>query len=588
MDKKTIVSKTILFVAIVGFIILFQSVFGSENTLVGVTVITAALMFLERDLTPNLLKYFFMFLGINLMQGVLSFLANGNIYIGIIGTFISMFITGYMFTYSLKSPMYVAFGLQYLFMLYAPVTIEQLPIRLAALASGAVLVIVFQLIANKNRLSKISKNKLPKVVEELSNKISSMINFSYNKENDKEIISNIKEIRKAILESRESHFHTTLEGKINLNLTIGIERINILIDRIYNELTLKEDSIGEKEKEFFLLLKEIVDSISLCRGNREEARSEIKRIKDFLNKYKGNVKNPIENISSINMREMLENLDFIEHNISEVVDVEEKEYKKVVRKTSIPEKFKSSFVMRRNLSIKSVQFSYAFRSALLITMGYFIVKYYNLEDGKWLVFTLFSIVQPYLQDATIKSLHRIKGTIIGIIAFLIIFSIIKDPTQRSLIIMLVGYINSYQKTYDKQMIFTTISALGVAAVVGDPNILALDRLVYVVFGIVIALIANKLILPYTIEDSTKNLMKIYSDIFSMIHKEIELAKVGKGNIQKVRNLVMQTSLIEDRLYINSRIHDEKTKEEIETAIESHRVEINDLYDEYLGAHGKAK
>ena len=48
MGKK-IIANTLLFVFMMGFIIGFNIVFGTENTLIGVTTITAVLMFLEKD-----------------------------------------------------------------------------------------------------------------------------------------------------------------------------------------------------------------------------------------------------------------------------------------------------------------------------------------------------------------------------------------------------------------------------------------------------------------------------------------------------------------------------------------------------------
>ena len=49
MIKKIIINNTITFVIVMFFVITFKSIFGEENTLIGVTTITATLMFLERD-----------------------------------------------------------------------------------------------------------------------------------------------------------------------------------------------------------------------------------------------------------------------------------------------------------------------------------------------------------------------------------------------------------------------------------------------------------------------------------------------------------------------------------------------------------
>ena len=42
MDLKTFIKKNLLFVAIIIFVTLFMYVFGSENVLIGVMMITAA------------------------------------------------------------------------------------------------------------------------------------------------------------------------------------------------------------------------------------------------------------------------------------------------------------------------------------------------------------------------------------------------------------------------------------------------------------------------------------------------------------------------------------------------------------------
>ena len=56
MIKKIIINNTITFVIVMFFVITFKSIFGEENTLIGVTTITATLMFLERDFTGSPLK----------------------------------------------------------------------------------------------------------------------------------------------------------------------------------------------------------------------------------------------------------------------------------------------------------------------------------------------------------------------------------------------------------------------------------------------------------------------------------------------------------------------------------------------------
>ncbi|WP_052356568.1 hypothetical protein [Faecalimicrobium dakarense] len=171
MTKKVVVSKTFLFIFILSFIVMFKTVFGEENTLIGVTVITATLMFLERDLTSTLLSNFFKILSINLILGSLAFFASQNIWIGLICNFLALFMVGYFFNYELRKPMYVPFGLQYLFMVSTPINLEQLPMRFMSLVFGAAFVILVQLILNKNKLQKLGEKNVSLICDELKYKI---------------------------------------------------------------------------------------------------------------------------------------------------------------------------------------------------------------------------------------------------------------------------------------------------------------------------------------------------------------------------------------------------------------------------------
>ena len=133
MIKKTIITNTITFMIVMFFVITFKSIFGNENTLIGVTTITATLMFLERDFTASPLKNVLKFIGVNLLIGLgASLIVASNLWLGLIINFIVVFIFSYIFTYNLRQPLYVPFGLQYIFLLSTPVSTDRVGLRLLA------------------------------------------------------------------------------------------------------------------------------------------------------------------------------------------------------------------------------------------------------------------------------------------------------------------------------------------------------------------------------------------------------------------------------------------------------------------------
>ena len=197
MNKKIIISKSLTFLFVVIFVALFKSIFGSENTLIGVTTITALLMFLSKDLTISPIRNSIRLVMFNLFIGVCSVLAVSNIYIGIIANFIALFAISYTLCYNLETPMYFPFTLQYLFLLASPVSIDQLPRRFIALIFGALFIILAQLITNKNRISKSGNKILISICNTLISKIK-LFKGEFEEDFKIDIQSNINAFRKMV------------------------------------------------------------------------------------------------------------------------------------------------------------------------------------------------------------------------------------------------------------------------------------------------------------------------------------------------------------------------------------------------------
>ncbi|MGL5765864.1 MAG: FUSC family protein, partial [Sarcina sp.] len=100
--KKKIIGNTIIFVTIIMFINIFTRLFGELKSVVGVTVITAALMLLQKDLTANPFQNLMFILGINIFTGIFAHLASMNLWIGIPLNFIALFIVAYTCSSAIK------------------------------------------------------------------------------------------------------------------------------------------------------------------------------------------------------------------------------------------------------------------------------------------------------------------------------------------------------------------------------------------------------------------------------------------------------------------------------------------------------
>lgn len=209
--------------------------------------------------------------------------------------------------------------------------------------------------------------------------------------------------------------------------------------------------------------------------------------------------------------------------------------------------------LKNNMHKDSLKFTFALRGALLTSIGVFIVSAFDIEYGKWLVFSLSSVVQPYLESGKLKGKDRLIGTIIGLLIFEILFFIVKDPSGRTLIILVVGYLSNYQTRYKYQMICTTISALGSAALsTGNIETLSTDRIIFVITGTVIALYANKFILPYKMTDVTKNEVDKSIKLNENIVKKLyELGKTKSNTDKELKELLVVNELINKKIGANN-------------------------------------
>ena len=334
--KKKIITQTFLFISIVLFVNIFTNIFGTENSLIGVSTVIASLVLLEKNLTHNPLISFVELVATNLLIGILAFIANQNAILGALITFIALSSIGYIFSYNISKRLIIPFGLQYLFIFYAPIEFSALGTRLLSLFTGAVIVMLLQFIAH------MKKEKNPETEESL-----------------------------------------------------------------------------------------------LCTEGDDD------------------------------------------HDDTKVI------------------------LFGKELNLHPIRAKYAIRVGLLTAITALVTSYFNLEQGKWIAFTVFSITEFYSEHCKIRSKQRMKGTLIGSLIVVIVFMLIKDTTIRSLVILMAGYFNPFTENYKDATICVTISSVASAALTDDTLHVAIVRIAYVFIGIAISLLANKFILKTSQKDLEK-------------------------------------------------------------------------------------
>lgn len=559
INKELVKSKTIIFLSIIIFIVIFKSIFGDENTLVGVTTITAALMLLDRDLTLSPVKNLLRLLSINLLIGIGASLASSNIYLGILLNFTILFFISYLFSSNLRSPIYLPFSLQYLFILSTPVAADKLPVRLLSLAVGAIVIMLAQIIVNKNKLNKSGNKLLHNVCDLIADKIHDIENIN-DIETNKMIHDSIDKFRIMVYDKREHNYYLTYEGRLKLNLSISLESINASLDK--GSIDLIDKDILKTLERLIIDVKSVLDNES-CHSS--------KYIEDLLKVCENKNINDLLNLQILNsmllLSDTLENLMKLDVKHFNMVNISSK-FINIFEDSSI-----KSFLFDR----KSLKFCYGIRIGITISIGAFIVDYFNLSEGRWILFTILSVTTPIYETSHSKTNDRLFATIIGSICIVVLFSIFQDPTSRTIIIMLAGYLNGYFSNYKYSTIFVTISAIGSAAIAGNVHELSFNRILYVVIGAIIAILSNKYIFPYRLNDSIKQLDNLYHSTIIKMLKEVENLVQGNKRPTIMKNLVVLTSLIDSKARTDEALVNESNFSEMITEKRNLVANIYELY-----------
>lgn len=537
---KSIISKTLVFIGAIPTAIFFKCMFGTSNMLVGITGFMAAVTLMGNDYTSNPIRNTLRFILIELFIGLSAFISSFSAPLTLIFTFIVVFFIVYIFTFDTSKPIYMPFILCYLFMLYMPVKQIDMPNRIEALILSGILIMLVQMLVNKNKFWNKSKSSICKNIDLLIDEIDILLekkDMNLLKESSKNLNKQLQALSQSLYSRKEKTFLISDKSRLYLCIVQTLEGTNIILEKSIEDI----DNLGKYDDVLVKLKLQFNNILKFM--NEEKSTKELKnQLNEFI--YEGDDIHYSHYISyelRQNMTLLRDILDNLENGGLSYSD----------KKYGINEKIKEREVIKRRFNRNSLRFTFAFRIALLVSLGAFVVDYFDLYKGKWMVFTLSSVVQPYIESSETKMIDRIKGSLIGILIFELLFHLVPSMEVKMLIAFTCGYIGFYFKDYSKKMIFMTVFALSMGATNNDFNILSFDRLKFILIGCVIAFIANRIIFPYKIKDVTKNLVKKSVELNNSLATILENLNINNLDSHNLRETILTNRLTNDKININN-------------------------------------
>lgn len=521
--------STLSFIFILTYVNVFQSIFGPENSIVGVifTIMMSASM--VRDLTATPFRHLFA------QSFVLVWLALAAYLVGVLPAPLSFFINFitlaavlYAYTYEYSSHIYFPYILSYLFLVFiAPVTAVQLPKRLAAMLAGAVSIMLYQWFMGRRRVKDTARDVLSDMIDITCGYIRQRTGGGPEQPGLTAMRNSLYSLSRTVYGRRKRVMCVSDASFSMIDAGRGLEHLLILLHELPEPLSGPDKA----------LLRRILDCLS---GYRSFLHQEIPSIPfpasgDFTGDG---------DLRTANL--FLGTLNYVRDRLLHMTDPQKRSH---YRPTAL------SFWVRLQaaLDLSPVRAVYALRVALLMSCATSLVRYLALPHGKWLLFTLASVSLPYADDVPGKIRKRVLATVTGGLASVAIYTLIPSSAGRMAAMMLSGYLSFYFTDYAQTFAFSTVGALGGAVFMNafglqDVGGIFLIRLGYILAGAAIGYAANCLFIPYRRARATAQLLQKYRSVTKLLTQACQADHV---DTQLYYNLVIQAHLQEEKLAHNA-------------------------------------
>lgn len=147
------------------------------------------------------------------------------------------------------------------------------------------------------------------------------------------------------------------------------------------------------------------------------------------------------------------------------------------------------------LDFRDFRLRFALRMVIVVTPCLLFAWLSDLGNVYWLVISVFFMMIPFSNGTLDRVKQRVGGTLFGLVICFVLFSIFPGLTARMIIMSIANFFIYSASGYGATVAYITCSALAVQTV-NTAVLTALgERLLYTLIGAVIAIAANRFILP---------------------------------------------------------------------------------------------
>ncbi|MDT9331557.1 FUSC family protein [Clostridium perfringens] len=518
----------------------YKTIFGVENTIIGLIIAMASYAFLRLDLTSYPIYKSMIFLILNLFLAISAYISAINPFAGLIINFLILFTVSFIYTTEFKNVISYIFLLLYVYMWEYPISLDELPRRLVAMGVGVFIIIGIHILFNRRNFKKNSNNIIIRSIRNIQKEICHIINESYREKENIYIDSELRKLLILIEGRNNNKFIENNKDDIYFNIVLILERINSIINKV--------GKINNKSKD-------VIDYLNSLNHDLENITLFLERKVDCINEEKDD----LNKSSTINnwtdkeytfLGECTELIRLLEKNINNLYEYRRKKPRKRIK---VKFNLKELLIGNSSLKVKDLRVAYSLKLAIAVSLIMFIVDLFKIHQGRWIVTSVYVVIQPYEEETLTKAIKRFKGTIIGVIIYISIFTFFPHIIPLELLLLILMFLYFVQKDYEKKVVCTALMALSFGLSRSTVGYLAFYRFLFVIIGIAIALGVNKIIFPQSTKNSIYDLKERYLELTSKLLYELKSILYEEKYNENTVKLLLDCNLIESKLMENKLI-----------------------------------
>lgn len=520
--------------------------FGVKNIMIAFPIaLTSTVLGRQNFYVKTFYKVMWLII-LDMLIVVISFISSLNLYSGIIINFIAIFLIMYSIISQYDLTFYKPFVMLYIFTQYSTVSFSELPERLYSVLFGVAVIVSASFIKKINEKSVLG-NSIVVYIRMLKEQVENIKSNDYSDELKNKCTGKMRELTYKVYISRHRKYLTTNIGIIQFNLLINLEYFNLLLKDIALEKSLREKELCD--------IEQLLDELEKYAAGNIEVDDLEEKVQLFID----------DNINKSEVLQVVGDI-FMEvyKNIMRLSEMNKKEINKVYKEwqRSHLDIFKNVF--KEYFNVNSIRFKFAIRMSITLTIALLVGEFLGFYKIIWAIITIMSIMQPYYEDTITKARDRIKGNILAILITGIIINIVDNKFITILILICSLYLLYGFKEYYKISLFAAVASICVSSLTENINVLIFLRIIYVIDGVILVLVANKVIFPYRLKDGVRQLVKKIKLYNKYVIEDSRDYLNNNENINNIRDVIIHLMLLMQKLNLrNMQYGDDKINQFID-------------------------